>query len=416
MNQRLDRRQLFLTMSTAAGVALVPGWSGAQATPVASPVASVPIPDDIVAAMRAAIEDTMATEGIPGAVVHFGLPGYLPFQEAFGVADKTTGQPVTLETHFRIGSITKTFVGMVILQLVDEGALSLDDTIDTWGFTVPNADLITVRHLLSMSSGLVNYTETHTFITFLATDPSADISLEEIVALANEEPLFAPGDAYYYSNTNYILLGLIAEQVTGQELPAVLEERVFGPFGLGQTGFDVTMPEPFARGYGDVDPNIPPEVEAQLAATPVTMPVATPVADVPVDDDGQFDTTSFNPGWAWAAGEAWSTVGDMAVWLPALVAGESLSPDLATQRLEWVPVDPDHPEYGGYGLGIADLGGLIGHNGAVPGYSSLAVLEPETGFSIVVLTNLYPGSELLMTPDTQLANATITAALPILAP
>lgn len=414
MKTRMDRRTLLTTMTTATGVAMAPRWVTAQATPQASPAGILPFPDHIATSMRTEIEATMAAEGIPGAAVYFSVPGYEPYAQPFGVANKETGEPVILEMHFRIGSITKTFVGVLILQLVDEGVISLDDTIDTWGFDLPNANLITVRHLLSMSSGLVNYTETDGYITYLATDPTAEMSLDEIVLMANEEPLFAPGEMYYYSNTNFILLGLIAEQTTGQDLATVLQERVFGPVGLTRTGLGGSMPEPFAHGYGDMEPEIPPELEEQLASTPTAEPIASPMADVPVDDDGQFDATFFNQTWAWAAGEAWTTLGDLAVWLPALIAGETLSPELAESRFDWILADPEYPEYGGYGLGIANLGGLIGHNGAVPGYSSLALTEPETGFSIIVLTNLYPGSQALTPPDAQIANAAIAAAMPLL--
>jgi D-alanyl-D-alanine carboxypeptidase len=350
--------------------------------------------------------------------VFLGLPGYEPFVEAFGVADKATGEAVTLDTHFRIGSITKTFVGTVILQLVDEGQLSLEDTIDGWDIQVPNADMITLRHLLSMTSGLQNFSETPAFAAAMNADPTQYIAPEEVVAMASGDPLSQPGEMFYYNNTNFIILGIIIEKVTGSSLDDVLKTRVFDAVGMANTGLglDAMMPEPFARGYGDINVEMPESATA--VATPVATPIApiaTPDSDIyAADDDGHYDATGFNPSWAWAAGSAWSTVGDLAVWVPALLSGATLSPELAAERMEMAPMDPSMPELGGYGLAIANLGGLIGHNGQLPGYSSLAVAEPESGLTIIVLTNLYPGSTMMMTPDIQIANAAVGAALPLL--
>jgi D-alanyl-D-alanine carboxypeptidase len=407
-----------MAASTATGLAIAPSAIGAQATPVASPVATTAMPAENADAIRAAIDATMAENGIPGAAVHLGLPGYEPFVEAFGIADKATDEPVTLDTHFRIGSITKTFVGTVILQLVDEGQLSLDDTIDGWDIEVLNADRITLRHLLSMTSGLQNFSETPEFAAAMNADPTQHMEPEEVVALASGDPHSEPGEMFYYNNTNFIILGIIAENVTGQPLNELLKTRVFDVVGMSNTGLalDATIPEPFARGYGDINVEIPedPTAAATPIATPVA-PVATPDPDAyHTDEDGHYDATEFNPSWAWAAGSAWSTVGDLALWVPALLTGATLSPDLLEERLNMAPMVPDRPEFGGYGLAIADLGGLIGHNGQLPGYSSIAVAEPEFGLTAVVLTNLYPGTTMMMTPDVQILNAAVEAALPLL--
>jgi D-alanyl-D-alanine carboxypeptidase len=404
--------------ATATGLAIAPRAIGAQATPSASPVATTALPAEHADAIRAAIVATMEENGIPGAAVHLGLPGYEPFVEAFGIADKATDEPVTLDTHFRIGSITKTFVGTVILQLVDEGQLSLDHTIDGWDIEVPNADRITLRHLLSMTSGLQNFSETPEFAAAMNADPTQHMEPEEVVALASGDPHSEPGETFYYNNTNFTILGIVAENVTGQPLDELLKTRVFDVVGMSNTGLalDAMVPEPFARGYGDINVEIPddPTAAATPIATPVA-PVATPDPDAyQTDQDGHYDATEFNPSWAWAAGSAWSTVGDLALWVPALLTGATLSPDLLEERLDMAPMVPDRPELGGYGLAIADLGGLIGHNGQLAGYSSIAVAEPEFGLTAVVLTNLYPGTTMMMTPDVQILNAAVEAAMPLL--
>lgn len=398
---------------------MLPGTIGAQATPGASPVASIPLPPEHADAIRAAITTVMTDEGIPGAVVHLGLPGYEPFVEPFGVSDKANDTAMTRDTHFRIGSITKTFVGTVVLQLVDEGMVSLEDPLTVWAFPVPNADRITVRNLLNMTSGLQNYTETEAFAAAMQADPTQAISPDEAIAMAGDTSLSEPGEVFHYNNTNFVILGRIAEIVTGEPLQDLLQARVFDMVPMPNTGLglDATMPEPFAHGYGNANPEVPEDLAGDMAtpvATPIA-PVASPVSETDTpDEDGHYDTTAFNPAWAWAAGSAWSTVDDLAAWLPVLVSGQMLSAEMAAARVEWVPFDPASPEYGGYGLALLNLGGLIGHNGQIPGYSSIAVMEPQSGLTAVVLTNLYPGSTIMMTPDTQILNAAVEAALPLL--
>ncbi len=404
-------------LAASVGAALSPGVPVARKATAVAQDAIAPVPADRLDAIRSAITSAMEQDGTPGAAVYLSLPGYEPFAEAFGIADKSTGEPVTVDMHFRIGSITKTFVATVVLQMVDEGLLSLDDTIDGWDVQVPNAGDITIGHLLGMTSGLRNYTETAEFAAAMAADPTLRIEPEALIAMATGEPLSEPGESFHYNNTNYIILGLIAEQVSGQPLESLLRERVFDAVGMANTGFDAdaSLPEPFARGYVDTEP-APPGAEQNTAATPVATPVApaTVPENHPLDADGHYDATDFDPSWAWAAGGAWSTAGDLALWAPALVEGAMLSPDLAASRMEWMPADPARPDAGGYGLGIATQGGLVGHTGAVPGYSSLAGVGPDVALTIVVLTNLYRNPGLGMTPDMRIALAAIGAGLPLL--
>jgi D-alanyl-D-alanine carboxypeptidase len=269
-----------------------------------------------------------------------------------------------------------------------------------------------------MTSGLQNFSETPEFAAAMNADPTQHMEPEEVVALASGDPHSEPGEMFYYNNTNFIILGIIAENVTGQPLDELLKTRVFDVVGMSNTGLalDATIPEPFARGYGDINVEIPEDPTA--AATPIATPVAPIATPDPnayqTDEDGHYDATEFNPSWAWAAGSAWSTVGDLALWVPALLSGATLSAELLERRLEMAPMIPDRPELGGYGLAIADLGGLIGHNGQLAGYSSIAVAEPEFGLTAVVLTNLYPGTTMMMTPDVQILNAAVEAALPLL--
>ena len=163
----------------------------------------------------------------------------------------------------------------------------------------------------------------------------------------------------FVRHSNYILLGLIIEQVTGRSVAAEIAERIIVPLGLTQTSFAATpeMPDPYAHGYA-VDH------------------VGAPLRDV----------TRSNPDVAWAAGAMISTMDDLRVWVDALVAGSLLSPSLQAERLaieEW----RSEPVRVGYGLGILEIGGLLGHNGGIMGYGSWMMRDPETGATLVVVTN-----------------------------
>jgi D-alanyl-D-alanine carboxypeptidase len=165
------------------------------------------------------------------------------------------------------------------------------------------------------------------------------------------------------------------------------------------------LPEPFPHGYGYITPgDLEPDTSgatpaaSPAAATPLASPTAgaTPVvvsADgfgAKPDADGLVDLSGINPSWAGSAGAAWSTLADLAIWVPALYGGATLSPAMHAERLKLVPFDPKQPKQGGYGLGIADFGGLYGHDGAIFGSSSLAVLDPSSGLTIIVIANLFP--------------------------
>ena len=156
--------------------------------------------------------------------------------------------------HYRIGSITKTMTATVILQLVQEGKLSLDDPISKYRPDVPNGDNITIAQLLDMRSGLAGYTENPMFQQAVDDDPERIWTPDELLALAfSAPPLFPPGTAWQYSNTNYVLLGLVMEDVTGQSVAELFQERLFDPLGLDGTVMpaldDASMPAVFAHGY-----------------------------------------------------------------------------------------------------------------------------------------------------------------------
>ena len=298
-----------------------------------------------------------------GAFVSVTAEGLGEWVGNLGVADPATGAVYTDQTHHRIASVTKTFNGTLVLQLVEQGLVDLDTTVDMWFEGVTYGDRITVRMLLNMSSGIANYTENDDFWHQHLADPERIWTPEELLAYGfGAPPLFEPGARYYYSNTNYIMLGLIIEAVTGQDVRSLMQERIFNPLGLTHTSFpaddDTSLPEPYAVG--------------------ITRNVFT----------GElFDATNWNPTLGGAAGQIISTQADMRVWARVVAMGELLSPEMQAERLTVVPANPDLDIDVGYGLGIERIFGWLGHGGHTDGYNTIVSYRPDLQAAIVVFLN-----------------------------
>jgi D-alanyl-D-alanine carboxypeptidase len=191
----------------------------------------------------------------PGALVAVSVPGQGRFLGIEGEAGIDNPTPLDPAMHFRIGSITKTFTATAVLQLVDQCLLGLDDTIDRWQPGVRDAHTITVRELLGHRSGIRDFDTTEEFNDVFNADPFFEWQPQQLVDLvAHRELLFPPGTAWSYSNTNYVILGLIVETLTGQPLPQVIEQRILQPLGLHDTSFPTTpdIPAPAAAPGGIV--------------------------------------------------------------------------------------------------------------------------------------------------------------------
>ncbi|WP_433533139.1 serine hydrolase domain-containing protein [Micromonospora sp. CA-263727] len=285
-----------------------------------------------------------------------------------GVGDLDRGTPVPLDGHFRMGSNTKTFVSVVVLQLVGERKLALDDTVERWlpGVVTGNGNdgrRITVRHLLQHTSGIYNYTNdipalgshdgylAHRFDHYDAAD---------LVALAmKHEPGFAPGTRWDYSNTNYILAGMLIERVTGRPWAAEVGSRILRPLGLRHTstpGDRPFLPTPHAKGYQQWEPG-----------------------------GALTDTTLFNPTVAGAAGDMITTPTDLARFWQALQRGQLLKPRQMAQLHDTVLADTFQDFLPGtrYGLGIMYIpnrcGGYWSHGGDVPGMSTANGVSRDGG-------------------------------------
>jgi D-alanyl-D-alanine carboxypeptidase len=326
-------------------------------------------PPSLEATLLPVVTDQMSKMGIPGLIVSVQTPDRGAWQAALGVSDVATRAPMDVADHVRIGSITKSMTATVILQLAQEGRLRLDDPLQPY-FPGVQTNHATIRQALQLTSGIADYT-TDAFLNALAVAPQRVWSPRGLVGLiADEPPMFAAGTSWYYSNTNYVMLGLVAEQVTGLPLGQLITDRIFTPLAMTGCSFpdaaDASLPNPGSRGY--------------MLSTKWDRP-PTPPAPLPA----LVDVTDFNPSWAAGAGQVICTAADLAVWARALATGELLDPDMQAQRLTYYPTGDPHAAYG---LGVVNINGLVGHNGEISGYMSQAARRESDGTVIVVVSNL----------------------------
>jgi D-alanyl-D-alanine carboxypeptidase len=384
-------RALVAALLVLAGlVAPIAGNVPAHAAPSASPpTGSSPVKTIDPAALQAAVDATARELRIPGAVVEVRTPQG-NFTAAVGTTQRGAEVPPDGDTHFRIASITKTMTSAVIVLLAQEGKLQFSDPISKYVPNVPNGENITIAELLKMRSGLYGFTDDPEFAATLDADPTKVWTPQEVLAIGfRHPPLFPPGTAYDYSNTNYVLLGLVAEKVDGKPLAQVFQDRLYCPLGLTQTLFpassDTSIPGPYSHGYmyggsayAMVDMPYPPDVQAAAEAGTLQ----------------PIDYTNQNPSYAMAAGAAISTANDLATWIRALVDGQVFNADLQRQWLDSPqpadPAEPAEPQYG-YGIerqSIAPDVTLYYHFGELPGFNSFSGYDPGNKVTLVLWSNL----------------------------
>jgi D-alanyl-D-alanine carboxypeptidase len=317
--------------------------------------------------------DAIRDTGISGVLAQVNLgPHHL--RGTSGVADLTTGGAVDVDGYFRMGSNTKTFVSVVVLQLVAEGRLSLDDPVEQWlpGVVSGNGNsggAITVRQLLQHTSGIHDYTD-----DLLAQIGSVEdyqkfrfesFTPEQLVSIAmTHEPEFAPGQGWSYSNTNYVLIGMIIKKVTGRDWTDEVRDRIIRPLGLRHTfapGTGTDLPDPHAGAYLYLDRNTP------------------------------IETADENLTWAGAAGALVTTASDLSRFWDAIGRGTLLRPAQQREMRTTVLATTFQADRPGlrYGLGIqiAPLtcgGGYWGHDGDVPGFSTRTGVSADGRSTVVI--------------------------------
>ncbi|SDN22962.1 serine hydrolase domain-containing protein [Allokutzneria albata] len=290
--------------------------------------------------------DEMTKNGAPGVVAQL-RDGGRTWTGRSGVGDLDRGTPVPLNARFRAGSVTKSLVAAVVLQLVGEGRLGLDQ---------PVLDDITVRALLNNTSGLPDYLSDPVFA-----DPRVygkrTFTPDELIEIALRHKR---GTGWKYSNTNYVVLGRLVERTTGEPLGEELARRVLRPAGMRSTFLPATFPRipgPHATGYylhGDITHNPDPQPQLQ-------------------------PLTEINPSFAWAAYGLVSTTDDLQRFYDALLSGKLLPAALLKEMQQTVPTG--NPAFPGYGLGLerVDLtcGAAWGHTGSIPGYMTFAFARED---------------------------------------
>jgi D-alanyl-D-alanine carboxypeptidase len=286
---------------------------------------------------------------------------------AQGNVAQGSAEAITGESRFRIASTSKTFVAVVVLQLVEEGILGLDDLASQWlppdiVANLPNAKRVTLRHLLQMRSGIPEYLE-QPFFDAIAQDPfrAAPYTPTDVLAFAYDKAAyFEPGTEFRYTNSNYILLQLVIEAATGAPLHEAVRERILGPLGMSNTytQFHEALPGGFVHGYSGYK-----------------------------QDGSVVDVTDYNDGGGLGDGALVSTSGDLLRFYQALFQEKTLlSDDLLAQMLDFQETGvPDSR----YGLGVSEMGTpwgkFYGHTGGVYGYGSLAFYNPERQVIVVSL-------------------------------
>lgn len=337
-----------------------------------------------------AVVDTAAEKlMVPGATVLLRTPQG-DFNAAFGTTELGAQTPPDANTHFRIASNTKTMTAALIVLLAQDGKLKFSDPVSAFVPDVPNGENITVAQLLKMRSGLYGYTADPELSAVMDADPGKAWTPQEVLDIAfRHPPQFAPDASYEYSNTNYALLGLIAEKAGGQPLAQQFKDRLFGPAGLTQTSLpatdDTSIPAPYSHGYmyggsfyALADDPYPADMQAAARAGTLQ----------------PIDYTNQNPSYATAAGGAISTAADLATWMKALVTGKILNSDYHQQWLTSLQAeDPDAPDGQKYGYGISyqrfgPQAAMYYHGGELPGFNSFMGYDPDNDVALVIWTNL----------------------------
>ncbi|UOQ59288.1 beta-lactamase family protein [Leucobacter rhizosphaerae] len=333
------------------------GDASAETATVTRPAAPEgELPEDLQGELQAALDEVMAEYGVPGAAAGVWIPGEGSWTTAAGLASIENDLEVTTDMQWPIRSITKSYTVTMLLQLADEGELSLDDTIDQYVDGVTNGDQITLLQLANMSSGNGDYVN-EAFLEEFQKDPDKVYTLEELNSFAvGLEPQFAPGAEYRYTNANTNLIGAVIEEVTGKPYAEVLNERILEP--LGQTGTayitDVSdWAEPHPVGY--------------------------------FVENGEATPQPENPSILGAAGSMFSTLDDGRVWAETLGTGALLLPE--TQELRALGNPIPTPPYDRYAVGMGETGDWFGHNGEGLGFTAATFHNTETGANIVVYMN-----------------------------
>jgi D-alanyl-D-alanine carboxypeptidase len=337
--------------------------SGASSGSTTPATTSVSVPADSAAAFQKILDDTRASGGFPGVIARVISPAGT-WTGTSGVRAAGGDEPIEPADHTRIGSLTKTMTATLLLQLVQEGRVSLDDPISKYVPDAPNGTA-TLRQVADMTSGIPSYTASEAFDKRFFADPESVWTPTELVDTAKSlPPDFAPGQGWQYSNTNYVLLGLVIEKVLAKPIGDVFADRIFTRLGMDESswpGGSVEIPDPHVDGLTD---------QGQPSGQTV-------------------DSTRWNPSFASTAGAVISTIDDLQTWGEALFTGRGIL-DASTQQLRRDSIltsPPPNTPTAGYGIGIGNRDGWWGHDGDFPGFNTSLFHNYSSDTTIIIVVN-----------------------------
>lgn len=334
--------------------------------------------------------DLLARRESAGFAIAIERDGVVRLAKGYGFANLEDGTRATDRTVFRIGSITKQFTAAAILLLAEEGKLSIDDPLAKYMPTFPRAREVTLRQLLTHTSGIKSFTGYSDFLKDQSPRALTNDQLIAYIASANPAYDFDPGTGWTYSNSGFLLLGIVAEQVSGQPLAQLLRTRIFDRLSMNSTRLD------------DLAEIVPGRAQGYDKAP------ATPT--------GFANAGFIAMEMAGGAGAIRSTAGDLLKWDDALPGGRLLKPASLELMLEPGRLkdgslasasrkgEPDRPEAGppsnyGFGIttGVEDGRRTIGHGGAINGFTASLTNYPDQKVTIVVLANTLPAAGAITT-------------------
>jgi D-alanyl-D-alanine carboxypeptidase len=305
----------------------------------------------------------MARRGVPGLSLAVVKDGKIVYSKGYGLADVENNVPATPETVYEIGSVTKQFTAAMVMQLLDEGKVKLDEPARTYLPTLPDEwKTVTVRHLLTHTSGIASYTGIREFGKRMR-EPVGPTDFMDLVGPQKMD--FQPGERWKYNNSGYFLLGMLIEKVTGKTYREELQRRILVPLGMTHTDLN--------------DPSLVVKNRAH--------------GYVPDPKNGPMNTGYIDMGWPYAAGAIISTVTDMAKWDTALY-GDKIAKQ-GTWKEAWTPVQLAGGKTYAYGFGWALLkindADAVEHGGDIPGFNAHILRLPSKKLTVVALCNADPG-------------------------
>lgn len=323
------------------------------------------------------VDEWFAGGPAPGVTVAVVTAGGEEVSVSAGLARKEPAVPMRPGDRMMSGSIGKTMVAAVMLQLVREGKAGLDEKVSKWlgdrewFARVPNSADLTLRMLMNHTSGIAEHVTSPEFTEALRAEPGKKWKPEELAAFALDKPaLFAAGEGWSYADTNYIFVGMIIEKITGRTYEEELRERVLRPRGLRDT-YPVEGPDLPGLVSGYTTPGRPFHVPAEVCV------------------DGVF---AVNPQFEWTGGGLVTTSLDLARWARALYGGDVLDEEMRKEMMAGVPAKTGPGDRYGLGVQIWRGGEVVGHSGYFPGYTGVMAWYPEKQMAAAVQVNTEVGA------------------------